>query len=331
MALNRSGFLALAAVAALALGACSSPTASPGGSSATPTDAPAATVQITDNNGTHTISVPPKSVVALDNRTFQTLSDWDVKLSAAARSLMPNTVPYATDESIPDIGTHGEPNLELIVVADPDVIINGQRFTGKFEDIAKLAPNATQLVLDPRKDEPFDAELKRQTTELGKVFGKDTEAAAINKSFDESIKAVKDAYSPGDTVMAVIVSGGKIGYAAPSTGRTLGPLFDIFGFTSSLEQEGSEDHQGDDISVESIAASNPEWILVMDRDAAIAADEPDFKPANTVIEQSEALKNVPAVVKGNIVYMPADTYINEGIQTYTTFFNELGKAMAAAK
>ncbi|MBK8463194.1 MAG: ABC transporter substrate-binding protein [Nigerium sp.] len=327
MAYSRIGLAALAAATALGLAACSGAPATPSPS------APAAqtTVTVTDNNGDHTISVPPTSVVALDNRTFQTLYDWNVKLSAAPRALIPSTIGYATDESIPDIGTHGDPKLELIVAAEPDLIINGQRLTSQFDKIAADNPDAVQLLLDPRKGEPFDAELKRQITVLGKAFGKDAEAAALTQKFDESIKAVKGAYKTDDTVMAVIVSGGKIGYVAPTTGRTLGPLFDIFGFTPSLKQEGSEDHQGDDISVETIAASNPDWLLVMDRDAAIAAGEPDYKQASTVIEQSEALKNVPAVTKGQVVYMPADTYTNEGIQTYTTFFTELATAMAAAK
>lgn len=330
MALHRSGILAIAAAAALALGACSSPAAAP---SAAPTTAAAATsVSVTDNKGTHTVPVPPKSVVALDNRTFQTLYDWDVKLTGAPRALMPDTVGYAKDQSIPDIGTHGEPKLELIVAAEPDLIINGQRFSGKFDEIAALTPDAVQLLLDPREGQPFADELKRQTTELGKVFGKDAEAKKLADDFDASIKAVKDAYKPEQTVVGVITSGGKIGYSAPSVGRTLGPLFDIFGLTPAIKIEGaSTDHQGDDINEEAIRDANPDWILVMDRDAAISADDPAFVPGARVLQDSVLLKDVTAITKGQVVYMPTDTYINEGIQTYTKFFNDMAKAMAAAK
>ena len=34
-----------------------------------------------------------------------------------------------------------------------------------------------------------------------------------------------------------------------------------------------------------------------------------------------------AVADGNIVYMPADTYTNESIQTYTEFFEEFADAL----
>lgn len=316
-----------AAAAALLLSACGG--AAQGGAGEAPTTSETTTVQVTDNTGTHTVQVPPGSVVALDNRTFQTLADWGIELSAAARTLMPATNPYKTDESIVDIGNHREPNLEALVAAEPDLIINGQRFTQFTEDITRLAPDAVQLSLEPRDGEAFDAELRRQTEILGEVFGKESEAAALVDAFDDAIAGVKEAYQPGDKVMAVIVSGGAIGYVAPHVGRTLGPVFDIFDLTPALQVEGSsEDHQGDDISVEAIAAANPDWILVMDRDAAILADDAQHTPAQQVLESSEALANVTAIKQGHVVYMPADTYTNEGIQTYTVFFDDLAKAFA---
>lgn len=327
--MNRLVGRALAPVAVLALvltGCSGSPTASPSAAKQ------AGTVKITDNKGTHEVKVPPKAVVSLDNRTFQTLSEWGIKPVASSRRLMSPTLPEKKDDSIVDIGSHGEPKLELITAAQPDLIINGQRFAGKFDDIAGRAPGAVQLLLDPRKGEPFDAELKRQTTELAKVFGKETEAKALNDKFDASIAAVKKAYNKGQTVLAVNTSGGKIGYIAPTVGRALGPVFDIMGFTPALKIEGAtNDHQGDDISVETIAKANPDWILVMDRDAAIKANDPAYVPAAKVLQDSKALANVTAVTKGQIVYMPTDTYLNEGIQTYTEYFDQLAKAFSAAK
>ena len=290
------------------------------------------TIEVEDNNGTQTVTVPPRSVVATDNRLFETLAAWDVPLSAAAVSLMPDTIAYKQDAEIIDLGSHREPDLEAVVAADPDLIINGQRFTQFQDDFTRLVPDATVLALDPRDGEPFDAELKRQTTVLGEIFGKEAEAEQLNADLDAAIERVKAAYSPEDTVMGLITSGGDIGYITPSTGRTVGPMFDIFGFTPSLEvADGSNNDQGDDISVEAIADSNPDLILVMDRDAGTAtgASDPAYRPANELLAESEALQGVSAVRDGNIVYMPADTYTNESIQTYTEFFNTLADALEA--
>jgi iron complex transport system substrate-binding protein len=287
----------------------------------------AATISVQDNNGTQQVASPPSSVVATDNRTFETLADWGVTLTAAARSLMPATNAYADDESIVDLGNHREPDLESVVAVEPDLIINGQRFSQFHDKFAELAPDATILELDPRDGEPFADELKRQVEVLGEIFGKQDEAQELGDGLDAAISRVTKAYDSSQKVMAVIVSGGEIGYSAPGVGRTLGPLFDMLGLTPALEVEGADDdHQGDDISVEAIADSNPDWILVMDRDAAIASEE-DSQPAAEVIEDSDALAHVTAVTEGNVVYMPEDTYTNEGIQTYTEFLETFADAL----
>lgn len=318
--------LSIAAAAVLLLGGCSQ------GAGSNPAGTPGVTVQIEDNNGARAVPARPQSVVATDNRTFETLADWDVTLKAAPRNLIPPSIKYASDESIINLGSHNEPNLEAVVAADPDVIVNGQRFAQFHDDFVRLAPGAAVTELDPRKGQPLDSELKRQVTVLGQIFGKQTEAAALSSDLDKSVQRAKAAYDPAQKVMAVNVSGGNIGYLAPGVGRTLGPVFPIVGLTPALEVAGaSDDHQGDDISVEAIAASNPEWILVLDRDAGLNSKDPSAKPASEILEKSEALANVTAVREGNIVYMPADTYTNEGIQTYTEFFNSFADALEKAK
>ena len=286
-------------------------------------------VTVTDNHGEQTVAVPPQRVVATDNRTITVLDDWGVEVVAAPLDIFPADLSYKEEGSkTVNIGNHGEPNLEAVVAADPDLIVNGQRFASYYGDFQTLAPNATIVELDPREGEAFDAELKRQVTVLGEIFGKQKEAAKLVADFEKSIERVTAAYDKNDTVMAVITSGGEINYAAPSTGRTLGPVFDVLGLTPALTTDGSTDHQGDDISVEAIAASNPDWILVMDRDAGVSANtDESYTPANDLIGSSEALTNVPAVTNKHIVYMPAGTYLNEGIVTYTTFFNSFADAL----
>lgn len=319
----------LATASILALAGCATPAEAE--TAPAQTQAPTS-VQIEDNTGVHTIDLPPTSVVALDNRTFQTLADWGVALSAAAVSLMPDTISYTEDDSLTDVGNHREPNLEVIVAANPDLVINGQRFTQFQDDITALVPDAAVIDLDPREGEDFGSELKRQVEVLGEIFGKQAEAEALADEFDTAVDRVVAAYDGEQTVMGVITSGGEIGYVAPGIGRTLGPIFELAGLSPALEMpEGSEDHQGDDISVEAIAQSNPDWILVMDRDAAVAADDPAYVPGAEVIESSEALSAVTAVQEDQIVYMPVDTYTNEGIQTYTEFLNDLADAMESAR
>lgn len=330
MVSTRLRFGALAGVLALTLAGCGS-----GDSEDKTADAnSASTVEVEDNNGKHTVPSPPTSVVATDNRTFETLGEWDIKLSAAAVSLMPEDSPYKKDSSIPDLGSHVEPDLEKVAAAKPDLVINGQRFTQFQDQIQKLAPEATVLELDPRDDQPFGDELKRQTTTLGEIFGKQDDAKKLVDDFDASVERAKAAYNGNDKAMGLITSAGDVGYVAPKVGRTVGPVFDILGLKPALDvPEGSDGDKGDDISVEAIADSNPDLMVVLDRDASFTPDrrEKGSAPAAEVIEKSEALKDVPAVKNDKIVYFPEDTYLNEGIQTYTEFFNDFADKLEAQK
>lgn len=180
----KTRLLTLAATAAvLALTACGAQTSAPDAAA----NRAAKSVTVEDNNGPHTLNMPLQSVVATDNRTFETLSDWGIELSAGAVALMPKTIDYKSDSSIVDLGNHREPNLEAVVAVEPDLIVNGQRFAQYHDDFLKLSPNATVLELDPRDGEPFDAELKRQISVLGEVFGKQAEAKKVNDDFDAAI------------------------------------------------------------------------------------------------------------------------------------------------
>ncbi|NYF98430.1 siderophore ABC transporter substrate-binding protein [Janibacter cremeus] len=320
--MTRTRSIALIGGFALALSACGGASSGDTGASEGPT------TEVEDNNGTQTVPADPASVVATDNRTFETLADWDVELSAAAVSLMPETNDYTSDDSIVDLGIHREPDLEAVVAVEPDLIINGQRYADHHDKLAELVPDATILELDPREGQPFDEELKRQTSVLGEVFDEQDSAQQINDDFDAAIERATGAYDSGETVMGLNTSGGEFGYVAPGNGRVIGPMFDVLGLEPALEvEDGSDDHQGDDISVEAIAKADPDWILVMDRDAAISSDDEDYTPAKDLIENSEALQDVTAVKEGNVLYMPADTYLNEGIQTYTDFFDTFADAL----
>lgn len=325
---------AIIAIFALMLTACSNSSDETAGNETAQTKE-GETVEITDAHGTVTVPVNPKNVVSLDNRTFETLADWGIELAAAPKAVMPADLPYVDDESVEDIGNHREPNLEVIAAVEPELVIVGQRFADFYEEIKELVPNAAVIDLNIDVSEEADTPgenlvngLKDFTIALGQIFDKNEEAEQLTADFDATIKDAKSTYNGTDTVMSVIVSGGDIGFSAPHSGRVWGPMYDIFGWTSALEMDdASSDHQGDDVSVEAIAQSNPDWIFVLDRDAAVSSTT-DVVPAQDVIDNSPALQNTTAVSEGQIVYAPEDTYTNESIQTYLELFEELANTLA---
>ena len=341
---------ALTSVAALALVGCSAGGAATGSSSASASGESSASasaaggssaasggiatgVTVTDMSGAE-VTLPEEvdSVIATDNRTFRTLDDWGVELSAAPKQIMykgEGGPSYLQDDSVADIGNHREPDMELFVTAEPDVVFNGQRFNERKAEIDELTGDAAVVDTDfDVTQTPMDEGLKELTTLLGEATGHEADAEKLIADFDAATQRAKDAYDPEQTVMGLIASGGELSYVAPSTGRAIGPFFDMLGLTPALEQSGTDNHQGDDISVEAIAKSNPDWLIVMDRDAAIGEEN---ATAAELIERSEALQDVTAVKEGNIVYLPTDFYVAEDIQNHTTVMEDLAKAFEGAQ
>ncbi|WP_449278058.1 siderophore ABC transporter substrate-binding protein [Leucobacter sp. GX24907] len=312
---------------ALALSGCASNT-----NAAQESDAE--TVTITDNHGEIEVPVNPDTVVALDNTSFDTLTEWDVELAAVPKEVMGSVWPgYTDDDEVGNVGNHREPDLEAIVAEQPDLIIAGYRFADYYDQIKEQNPQAAVIEIAPREGEDESSELKRQTEILGQIFDHEDEAAELNDGLDSAIADAKEAYNGSDTVMAVNTSAGQIGYLAPEVGRSLGPVFPALGWEPSLVVEGAtDDHQGDDINVEAIADSNPDWIVALDRDAAFAPEEREegSVPADELIRDSEALQNVPAVEKNQIVVLDPNFYLTEGIQAYTALFDQLEEAFSAA-
>ncbi|APT93044.1 iron ABC transporter substrate-binding protein [Corynebacterium phocae] len=290
-------------------------------------------IKIEDNYGEHELEGPFERVAVTDNRSFEILESWGVPIVAAPLRLVPDTLKDKINEDTveADLGFHREPNLENLVVADPDIVINGQRFSQHQEDMAKLVGEVPVLDFEPRDDKPFDEELIRQTQALGTIFGHEDEADKLVEDFKAAMKRAKDAYDPSMTVMGANTSGGEIGYIAPGKGRYFGPFFEWLGLTPSLKvEDASSNHTGDDISVEAIAESNPDWIFIMDRDGAIGPKD-GVAHGEALVVENAALQNVTAVQKGQVVVAPTDTYINENIITYTETLNAIADAFEAAK
>lgn len=325
---------ALGAASLMALTACSGGTASSSQSStsaaASSSSSAPSSITIESDQGNVEIKLPVQRAASLDNRTFEVLAQWNVPLVAAPKKLIPSTVTAYNTDSVADIGMHRDPNLEALAASNPDLIISGQRFTRFDSQIAEMNPGVPLINLEPRDGKPLNEELIRQVTDLGEIFGHQEDAKKLVDDFNNALDRAKKAYDGKSTVMAVDVSGGNIGYVAPSKGRTWGPIFDLLGLKPALEVQGSTDsHTGDDISVEAIAQANPDWIFVLDRDAAISK-EGSYTPAQSVIDGNAALKNVTALTKGQTVYAPNDTYTNESIITYTEILNSIADSFEKA-
>lgn len=309
-------------------GAAADPTTGSTATGEASEEAPQFPVTVTDMAGNEVTIESADRVVVTDNRVFQLVHDWGIEVVAAPRLIMSPNNPMQSDESILDIGSHAEPDFEQVIAADPDLVINGYRFSADNEtDMRKAAPDAAFVVMD-NTELPTDEYVVETVTLLGEVFGKQDEAKALVDRFHAAIETAKEAYDPATKVMGLVTSANEIRYSSHTEGRGASIFFSLLGMTPALDAEGSSNHQGDDISLEGIAEANADFFLVLDRDAAVA-DDGEATPALDLILESASLANVPAVQNKAIYVMPGDYYLTEDIFAFTTVLEELAEAFQA--
>ena len=96
--------------------------------------------------------------------------------------------------------------------------------------------------------------------------------------------------------------------------------------TDVFAGEAGDIHQDSGLAPETIAQADPEWAIVLDRDAAAGAA--DAQPARQVIESNPALAGTGFVQEGRIVYLEDDFYRTEGAQAYTRAFDQIAQSLA---
>jgi iron complex transport system substrate-binding protein len=294
---------------------------------AAPAEESAASVTIETNNGPMEVPVEPLRVAALDNTSFATLQAFGVEPVVLPKPLLPGEGfdEWESDAEILDAGTHREPDLEAVSEAAPDVIIGGGRFADFTDELQKIAPVVDVSPSDESED-GFVEGLKTQTTALGAIFNKTDEAEALIAALNDAIEAAAAA-TDGESVFLANVSGGKIDNGAGRIGRLLEPLTlkDVF---ASEDLDSESVHVDSGIAPETIAQANPEWMIVLDRDAATADGE--ATPAKQIVDAQEAFANTTFVTNDQIIYLDSYFYVTEGIQAYTDAFESIASAFTAA-
>ncbi|SDB95160.1 iron complex transport system substrate-binding protein [Sanguibacter gelidistatuariae] len=280
-------------------------------------------VSIESNLGTVEVPVNPARVVALDNTSFETLRDWGITPVAVPKGLLPGTgfEDWIADESILDIGTHREPNLELVSEADPDLILGGYRFTEVQEDLESIA----QTIDIAGSDEAaggYVASLQAQTTTLGEIFQKQDEAAALVADLDAASTDAAAATN-GETVFLSVVNGGKIDNGAERIGRILEPLT----LTDIFAGKDGDIHGDSGLAPETIAQANPDWMIVLDRDAGAKTE--GAQPAKAIIDATEAFAETTFAKNDQIIYLDPQFYTREGIQAYIQAYEQVTAAFTA--
>ncbi len=278
----------------------------------------AADVTIKHAKGEATFSEVPKKVLTFDLAALDTLTALGIDVAGVPGGNKPEYLSKYAGDDVAKIGTFFEPDYEAVNAAEPDLIIVAGRSSAKYEDLAKIAPTIDLSV----SSENFLPEAQENVRSLAKVFGKEKEAEALLEKLATSTADLKSKAGQQGKALLVLTTGGKMSSYGP--GSRFGMLFADYGFVAA-ETAGTKGTHGNPSSYEYILEKNPDWLFVIDRDAAIGRDGAARKMLdNDVVGQTTAWKN------NHVVYLdPVAWYlVGGGITAMQNTVDQLSKAIS---
>lgn len=329
--------LALAAVMALGLMACGSQSSgsaggnASGGASASQSGAPSSsadastssdagasgesapeTVTITTLDGSGQeieLEVPynPQRIAILDMASLDILDALGVgdRVVGTASTSLDYLQDYIRDD-IANLGTIKEADLEAVMSCEPDVIFIGGRLSSSYDALSEIAP---VVYLSTDTELGVVESVRRNATTIATMFGLEDKVDALMADFDSRIQALAEFAEGKNAIVGMCTSGsfnvlGNDGRCS-IIGREIG--FENIGVDANIDTST----HGNEASFEFIVEKNPNYIFVMDRDAAIGTDGAQL--AQEILE-NELVMGTDAYQNGNIVYLahPAVWYTAEG-------------------
>ncbi|WP_127784244.1 siderophore ABC transporter substrate-binding protein [Rhodococcus sp. X156] len=243
----------VALVAALTLTAC--------GDDASANESGSSTLTIKHAQGETQVPTDPQKVAVLDFAVLDTLDTLGVPVAGVPKQALPPMLSKYADGKYADYGTNKTADAEAVAASAPDLIIVAGRSAASYAEMSKIAPT-----VDLTSDGDALEALKSTTTTVGQIFGKQDQASAALKKIDDQVAAAKKATAGKGDGLIVLVTGGKM--SAFGAGSRFGLLHDALGVTPAAPELKVDIH-GQSVSFEYIAETNPDWLFVIDRDAAI--------------------------------------------------------------
>lgn len=208
----------------------------------------------------------PQRIVVLDLGsldTLQALGLSDRVVGIPKGGVIPESLSAFKKDEVADVGTLKEPNIEQIAQLKPDLVIAGFRSQAVVPELEKHFK-----VLDVTYDQkqPFFDGAAEAARKIGEAVGKSDEVEKKLDAFKAKLDEAKQSMPDGATALVILSSGGKLNAMATEGRYAL--VYNDLGFKPAIENVKPGGH-GDPISFEGIQKANPDYLFVVDRDAAI--------------------------------------------------------------
>lgn len=270
-----------------------------------PAEEEAAEIEIESGGKKIMVKKDPKKVVSLDLASIDILDELGKGSSLVGMpkaTMVKYLESFYKDESVKDLGSLKEIDMEGLAGLKPDLIILGSRQRKRVAEFEEIAP--TILISIDNKDKGYIKSFKENVTLLAKIFGEEEKAKEHLDKFDERIAALKAA-ADGKTALVTLATKNNLNVLGPDTRGSI--ISKEIGFKNDADVSSTH---GDNVSFEFIVDKNPEYLFVLDRDTAINAK--GSKNASEIVE-NELIKGTDAYKQGRIVYLTPDVwYLAEG-------------------
>lgn len=266
------------------------------------------------------LAATPNKVVTFDLAALDTLDALGVSVAGVPKAPMPDYLAKYEGGGTEKIGSLFEPDYEAIAAMQPDLIIVTARSATKFKELSQIAPTI-DLSVDGTN---FLRQSEDNIRMLARIFDKESEADRLIDKLNTSTAELKQKTKTAGKGLIVLTTGGKMSTYGP--GSRFGVLFSDYGMTPADETIKADTH-GQPISYEYILEKNPDWLIVIDRDAAIGGKgEAAAKMLdNDIVHQTTAWK------KKQVVYLDglALYVVGGGLTALQKTVDQLNSAIAA--
>lgn len=208
---------------------------------------------------------------------------------------LPYLQDYVTNEKIENLGTIKEADMEAVMACEPDVIFIGGRLAGSYDALSEIAP---VVYLSTDSEIGLVKSVEKNATTIASMFGKEEKVADLMNGFDARIEKLA-AFSEGKTaIIGMCTSGGFNVLGNDGRCALIGTEvgFENIGVDANIDTST----HGNEASFEFVVEKNPDYIFVMDRDAAIGRDGAQL--AQDIME-NELIKGTDAYKNGHLVYL----------------------------
>ncbi|WP_153769909.1 siderophore ABC transporter substrate-binding protein [Labrenzia sp. CE80] len=242
-----------------------------------------------------------QKLVVFDIAALDTLNALGVSVAGTPEQVFVDYLkPVAKDAE--KVGSLFEPDFEAINALQPDLIVAGGRSSKQVEALSEFAPTIDMTIWG-------DGLLTQAIARLhayGSLFGKEDAAQELEDDLNSAVNALKAQSAGAGKALIVLTNGPKI--SVYGKGSRFGWLHTELGIEPAIEDVKSSTH-GEAVSFEFIRDANPDWLIVIDRaaaigqDAALAAETLD----NKLVAETTAWKS------GQVIFLDASkVYIAAG-------------------